>query len=120
MVTAEANAGTDITGFGLLGHLGNIAARIVGRRRPPIGARFVSAVPVFEKVEASCSGPLPGGTKRNLDYAAPSPLCRRPRRAQRLLLAVAQTSGGLLIAVPQERWPAFWPISAALARRRLP
>ncbi|HEY4893362.1 MAG TPA: selenide, water dikinase SelD, partial [Reyranella sp.] len=50
------------------------------------------------------AGLCPGGTKRNLDYAAPNArFAEGLSESQRLLLADAQTSGGLLIAVPQDR-----------------
>ncbi|MGZ5907758.1 MAG: AIR synthase-related protein, partial [Reyranella sp.] len=50
------------------------------------------------------AGLCPGGTKRNLDYAAPNArFAESLAEEQRLLLADAQTSGGLLIAVPQDR-----------------
>jgi selenide,water dikinase len=62
-------------------------------------------VPIFDKVETFLqAGLCPGGTKRNLDYAAPNArFAAGFAESQRLLLADAQTSGGLLIAVPQER-----------------
>jgi selenide,water dikinase len=106
MVTAEASAGTDITGFGLLGHLGNMLRASSAAAGRPIGARLsYAAVPVFDKVEAFLeAGLCPGGTKRNLEYAAPNArFAASLAESQRLLLADAQTSGGLLIAVPQDR-----------------
>ena len=95
-----AHACTDVTGFGLLGHLrGMTAASRVGAQ--------VSAhrVPVLrEVVELAAQDVVPGGTKRNLAFAqevvdfdtAVDPV-------QRLILADAQTSGGLLVAVAPER-----------------
>jgi selenide,water dikinase len=106
MVTARASAGTDITGFGLLGHLGNMLRASSVAAGQPIGARLsYAAVPIFDKVETFLqAGLCPGGTKRNLDYAAPNArFAESLAESQRLLLADAQTSGGLLIAVPQDR-----------------
>ncbi|CAN5831457.1 selenide, water dikinase SelD [soil metagenome] len=104
MVTAGATAATDITGFGLLGHLGNMLRASSVAAGTPIGARLShGAVPVFDKVPAFLqAGLCPGGTERNLAYAAPNArFAEGLAEPQRLLLADAQTSGGLLIAVPQ-------------------
>ncbi|MGZ5900237.1 MAG: AIR synthase-related protein, partial [Reyranella sp.] len=101
-----ATAGTDITGFGLLGHLGNMLRASSAAAGQPIGACLsYAAVPIFDKVETFLqAGLCPGGTKRNLDYAAPNArFAESLAEEQRLLLADAQTSGGLLIAVPQDR-----------------
>jgi selenide,water dikinase len=110
MVAARATAGTDITGFGLLGHLGNMLRASSVAAGQPIGARLsYAAVPIFDKVETFLeAGLCPGGTKRNLDYAAPNArFADALTESQRLLLADAQTSGGLLIAVPQDRLAAL-------------
>lgn len=104
---AGAEAATDVTGFGLLGHLRNV---LEGSR---VAATLVaSAVPLLDGVRALAeAGKVPGGTRRNLaralevtsfDDAVPEVL--------RLLLADAQTSGGLLLFVPQ-------PAAAGLVRR---
>jgi selenide, water dikinase len=100
MLDTGVDAATDVTGFGLLGHLqslltaSGIAAEIRAR-----------AVPLLARaLELAERGAVPGGTTRNLeglgdriefasDVSAPL----------RLLLADAQTSGGLLIAVPEAR-----------------
>ncbi len=104
MTAHGAHAATDITGFGLLGHLGNMLRASSAAAREPIGARICYAsVPVFDQVETFLqAGLCPGGTKRNLEYAAPNArFADDMPEAQRLLLADAQTSGGLLIAIPQ-------------------
>src|SRR5215212_6258545 len=100
MLAADAHGATDVTGFGLLGHLAEIvrasgvAARIWSRQVPLIdGTR-----------ELAERGLIPGGSRRNLE--AVGPLLRwAPALAEldRLLLADAQTSGGLLIAVAPNR-----------------
>src|SRR5215471_1333792 len=104
MNAAGATAATDITGFGLLGHLGNMLRAASKEAGSPVGARLsYSAVPVFDRVTGFLKeGLCPGGTKRNLEYTAPNArFADELAEPQRLLLADAQTSGGLLIAVPQ-------------------
>ena len=87
-----AHAATDVTGFGLLGHL----AEIMGASG--VGARLeVSKVPVLPGArELLASGAFPGGSARNLEAVAG--LIEGDITEARLL-ADAQTSGGLLIAV---------------------
>jgi selenide,water dikinase len=89
---------TDVTGFGLLGHLGNILAA------SRVGARIeVGRLPVLDGALALAErGAIPGGSKRNLEavHAEWEPGLSE---AERLITADAQTSGGLLLAVPNER-----------------
>lgn len=102
MVNAGVRAATDVTGFGLLGHLGNLLRASGEAANQPIGARLRYAdVPLLDHVEAYLKeGLCPAGTKRNLEYAAPNvQFAARLDESERLLLADAQTSGGLLIAV---------------------
>lgn len=94
------HAATDVTGYGLLGHLyGMVAASGVEARVR------VASVPVFDGVRALIEqGVVPGGTKRNL--TASDEYTTWPdsqNEVDRLLLADAQTSGGLLIAVDPSR-----------------
>ena len=106
MVEAEASAATDITGFGLLGHLGSMLRASSATAGQPLGARLRHAeVPVFDGVTAFLAeGLCPGGTKRNLQFAAPQTVFPPDlEEGRRLLMADAQTSGGLLIAVPPAR-----------------
>lgn len=99
-LASGATSCTDVTGFGLLGHLRHVleasglSAEIEASRVP----RLPGALDLAE------TGAVPGGTKRNLAYAAaltsfasevPEPL--------RLLLADAQTSGGLLLCLPEDQ-----------------
>lgn len=90
-----AHAATDVTGYGLLGHLTEmIEASGVG------AAVEVTAVPVLDGVRALYeSGHFPGGSRRNLDDV-------RPRLTGEVdeapILADAQTSGGLLVALPPD------------------
>lgn len=93
---------TDVTGFGLLGHLGNMLRASSASSGAPVGASIeFDAVPVFDDVMAALEdGLCPGGTRRNLDFAAPNVTFPDTMdEGSRLLLADAQTSGGLLIAV---------------------
>jgi selenide,water dikinase len=90
------HACTDVTGFGLLGHLGEMLGR------GDVGARVdAAAVPVLEAAwDLARRDVVPGGTRRNL--AAVEPFVdwsERLTEPQRLVLADAQTSGGLLMAV---------------------
>jgi selenide,water dikinase len=99
-LASGVRAATDVTGFGLLGHLrhlclgAGLAARISAAAVPVLAAaRRFAAV-----------GAVPGGTRRNLDYAgAVTTWDPAIGETDRLLLADAQTSGGLLLAVPAER-----------------
>jgi selenide,water dikinase len=94
------HAATDVTGFGLLGHLHNMLSA------SGLSAELDAAsVPLLAKaLELAAGGAVPGGTKRNREAltphvtfaaAVPEPL--------RVLLFDAQTSGGLLIAVDPDR-----------------
>ena len=110
MCEVGVHAATDVTGFGLLGHLGNMLLASAASAGAKIGARLVRAdIPVFSAVRGFLdAGLCPGGTRRNLDFAAPH--LRFPEalpETERLLLADAQTSGGLLIAVPPDRLAAL-------------
>ncbi len=85
---------TDVTGFGLLGHLFKLARAS--------GVRAVvdrSAVPLIEgAADALRAGYIPGGSKRNLDWVRPHADLAGVAEEDLLLLADAQTSGGLLLA----------------------
>jgi selenide,water dikinase len=86
--------GTDVTGFGLLGHAFKLA------RASGVGAVIDrSAVPLIDgAVTALRDGYIPGGSRRNLDWVRPSADTGRLAEEDLLLLADAQTSGGLLLA----------------------
>ena len=100
MIEVGAHACTDITGFGLLGHLQRmvIGSDVCARIR-------LSSVPVITGTwELLEQGIVPGGTRRNLESV--EKVARwHPEISQeaKLLLCDAQTSGGLLIALPRER-----------------
>jgi selenide,water dikinase len=87
-----ATAATDVTGFGLLGHLRKMveAARVDA-------VLEVGAVPVFEGVrQLVAAGAVPGGSRRNLDWARERVDAAGHGDDDLLILADAQTSGGLL------------------------
>jgi selenide,water dikinase len=86
---------TDVTGFGLLGHAYKLArASGVTARIDPAAVRYLDGAR-----EAVRDGYVSGGTRRNLDWVAPhTQWGRHVDESERLLLADAQTSGGLLIA----------------------
>lgn len=121
MVEVGARAATDVTGYGLLGHLYEMV------RERPLGAEvYFEAVPLMPGVpELAQAGVVPGGTRRNLAFLSGYDKAGRLRvgweeeftETEKLILADAQTSGGLLIAVAPERAGA---LRAALARRGVP
>ncbi len=110
---AEVHACTDVTGFGLLGHLGNI----LGASRK--GAElWVEEIPVYPHVRnLAARGLVPGGTERNLEAAAAVRWDPSLDATERIICVDAQTSGGLLMAVAPERHDA---LLEALAREATP
>lgn len=97
---AGARAATDVTGFGLLGHMLHLL------QASGVGATIHAAhVPRPSFVDdLAAADVVPGGTRRNLEYVAPfATFDERVSAAERLILADAQTSGGLLLAVPPDR-----------------
>jgi selenide, water dikinase len=90
---AGASAATDVTGFGLLGHLHRLV-RASGRA----ATLFADEVPLLDGVGALLdAGHVPGGSRRNADQAG-AYLDGECDPRVRLLLADAQTSGGLLFS----------------------
>ena len=96
--TDALHAATDVTGFGLLGHLREL---LVGSGlAADIDAR---AVPVIDGVRALLAdGMVAGGTQRNHAFVDESVEWNGLAMSEQLLLADAQTSGGLLLAVAPE------------------
>jgi selenide, water dikinase len=91
-------AAVDVTGFGLLGHLGAMC------RASGVGAEIsAGAVPVIsaEVVELIVAGCIPGGSRDNLEFAGSFTEWDGATPAQKVLLTDAQTSGGLLLSVPR-------------------
>lgn len=98
MVEVGVSACTDITGFGLLGHLKEMIDA------SGVGAELRAAdVPLLPDVLDLAESNTAGGSRNNLRFAEPHVAWERAVPPPvRLLLADAQTSGGLLIAVPEE------------------
>jgi selenide, water dikinase len=95
---AGATAATDVTGFGLLGHVHRLA------NASGVSCRIqVGAVPVFDGVADLLEGGfVPGGSERNAEQSRAFTSGAVDDRT-RLLLADAQTSGGLAFTCPRER-----------------
>ncbi len=100
MVTVGVNACVDVTGFGLIGHLlgmlnaSNVSAEL-----------SFKSVPLLDGAESlAAEGIVPGGTQRNRNAAEESvEWSTEFQEHEKLLLCDAQTSGGLLMAVPEVR-----------------
>lgn len=103
MVEVGVHAATDITGFGLLGHLHEMTSG------SQVCARVhFSRVPVLEETRALArAGAIAGGTARNLEYLQSRVTFERLDETDRLICCDAQTSGGLLMAVPADRLDAL-------------
>ncbi|MBV9545869.1 MAG: selenide, water dikinase SelD, partial [Chloroflexi bacterium] len=96
VASGAVHAATDVTGFGLLGHLSEMLGD------GSVGVQVeASAVPVLDAVwELVRNDVVPGGTRRNLaSVESVVDWSERLAPEQRLVLADAQTSGGLLMAV---------------------
>ncbi len=96
MLEAGVNTATDITGFGLIGHLSEvlIASRCSARL-------YASSVPFFkEAITLADMGMVPGGTRANLkNYESIVEWASGVSNTERFLMNDAQTSGGLLLFV---------------------
>ena len=105
MVAAGATAATDVTGYGLSGHLLELG----------VGAEIrLSAVPVLEGAwDLARQDIVPGGTRRNHEAAAGRVEWGSLSLTEQVMMSDAQTSGGLLVAIPPERARDF---EQALAR----
>ena len=93
------NAATDITGFGLIGHLTEMleASKLAGEIA-------FDSLPILPHARNLASrGVIPGGTQRNLDAADRVDWAPELGLADRYLCVDAQTSGGLLLAVASEK-----------------
>src|SRR5690349_10277898 len=93
-LASGARCATDVTGFGLLGHLHKLA-----RASGVTAVVDAAAVPYLDGArQAVAEGYVSGGTRRNLDWVRPHARVDGVAEAVQLLLADAQTSGGLLVA----------------------
>jgi len=93
----RVQAATDVTGFGLLGHLGEIV------RASGVSAVVdAAAVPIIEGArDLASAGFVPGGTERNRKAIERATDFGTTDQPTRILLSDAQTSGGLLLCAPQ-------------------
>jgi selenide,water dikinase len=111
MKAAGASACTDVTGFGLFGHLVRMA-----RQSKLTVQVFADALPAFDgALEAFRDGVIPGAVERNREFLGDD-LELGPNMDEAFvhLGCDAQTSGGLLIAIPPER---LERLQSALAER---
>jgi selenide,water dikinase len=99
MLEAGAAAATDVTGFGLLGHLHRMA--LASGCSAVVDAAAVRLLP--GALDLARSDVVPGGTKRNLAHVRPHTEFGDLTEPERTVLADAQTSGGLLIATGNSR-----------------
>jgi selenide,water dikinase len=114
------SAATDVTGFGLIGHLGQLL------EASAVAAELAyEALPILAHAwNLASRGNVPGGTQRNLDAAVKAVWAEDVGPVDRLLCADAQTSGGLLLAVPPENEAALLaalrdegtPVAAVIGR----
>lgn len=95
MLKYDVHACTDVTGFGLLGHLKEMS----------MGSAcdvtlYFEKIPFLREVKnLATAGIVPGGTFNNLDFVKPFVDFGKHPRTNQLLLSDAQTSGGLLVAM---------------------
>jgi selenide,water dikinase len=113
MVEVGVSAATDVTGFGLLGHL-QIALAASGASATVAADRVPFLPGTLDLAEA---GVVPSGTRSNHAFVAPNVDWGALSPAEQLALADAQTSGGMLIAVTAERSDA---LERALVARGIP
>ena len=94
----NANAITDVTGFGLLGHL----TEMIGDSEVTVNI-YLDNVPVIEHAkEYLKNGVYPSGSKRNFDSAEENIIYSDDQESFVKILSDAQTSGGLLISAPND------------------
>lgn len=95
----DVHAATDITGFGLLGHLLEMCQ--ASKVSAEIDFKKLKFLPGVKKLAAEDI--IPGGSKRNLEFVKEEVHFQDLRsKTDQLLAADAQTSGGLLISLPDE------------------
>ena len=99
MTSVGVSAATDITGFGFLGHLHEMT------RAAGVRARIrLHDIPIVEEAwSLARQGAIPGGTQRNRASVEEVVSWEGVDEEARVLLSDAQTSGGLLMAVPEAR-----------------
>ena len=98
-VSAGASGGTDVTGFGLLGHLGKMA--LTSNVDAVIDVANIAFLPGAKQYAED--GVIPGGTRRNLVWVENQIDAGSYDETDLLLLADAQTSGGLIFGVEKTK-----------------
>lgn len=107
-------AGTDVTGYGLLGHLGSMCRASEVTAEISLGRVPAISDEVFALIAKDC---VPGGSRDNLKQTESMVVWNGISEPGKILLADAQTSGGLLLCVSPRK---LKPVLAALKRRRTP
>ena len=100
MLETGVSAATDVTGFGLIGHLAQMLDDQLSAE-----LRWGTIPRLEEAVELARAGILPGGSRRNREAMSARVKLHDLSEAEGAVLFDAQTSGGLLIAVSSERAP---------------
>ncbi len=100
MLEVGVEAATDVTGFGLVGHLLQMLDEGVSAELD-----FYAVPLLAEAVELAAAGVFPGGSKRNVEAMQKRVDTGELDEPRRKVLFDAQTSGGLLIAVQAEKTP---------------
>jgi selenide,water dikinase len=99
MLNYEIHACTDVTGFGLLGHLREMSRASIC----DVNISF-DKIPFIREAKAlATAGVIPGGTYNNLEYVINDVDFGQYSRTNQLLICDAQTSGGLLVAIKSEQ-----------------
>ena len=100
MIEVGVNAATDVTGFGLLGHL----SQMMKASGTTATLRW-SDIPILPgALELARAGSVSGGTARNMEALEGEVVLEEGvSEFEFMVLADAQTSGGMLISVPEER-----------------
>ena len=93
----EVHACTDVTGFGLTGHLKELSVA----SGCDVELRYEDVPFIREVKDLAAAGVIPGGTYNNLEFVKDYVDFGSLPRTDRLLLCDAQTSGGLLIVLPE-------------------
>ncbi|MDT8402037.1 MAG: selenide, water dikinase SelD [Bacteroidales bacterium] len=99
----DIHACTDVTGFGLMGHLREMS--MASQCDVNIHADKVALID--QALNLAAAGVIPGGTYNNLEYVSKDVLFKEQSRSMQLLLCDAQTSGGLLIAINSKDAPLY-------------
>jgi selenide,water dikinase len=120
MLEFDVHGCTDVTGFGLIGHAREMAVGSgVTLEIDPRAVRFLPGA-----LDYARQGAIPGGLKNNREFAAS---CVAGESEFDELLYDPQTSGGLLISLPEadardleEKFPAAYPIGRVLESQAKP